>query len=95
MYTAGMGRFNTIKDSVISRCVLDLDGTDNILSGVTVRDSVVRYHGGLVRLAAVTFVNCTFILDIASPEGHPKHPDLLLGLLNSNQERITLSTMPS
>jgi hypothetical protein len=92
---AGTGRDNVLSGVVISQCILDLDGTGNVLMNVTVRNSVVRYHGGVVQLFGVTFENCTFVLDIPFSRGKPSHPDLLLSLLNSNQEHVTLSTKPS
>jgi hypothetical protein len=90
--TAGTGGYNVQVGGSISRCVLDLDATHNLLENLTIRDSVVRYRGGPIELRNVTFVNCSFILDLPEPLQTPARPDLLRSLLESDQKRVTLST---
>lgn len=80
---------NTFAGFVFSDCVVDLD--TNSFHNVVFRDSVVRYHGGPVTLDGVRFINCNFVLDASFPE-QPKTPRLLLGLLESNQTNVTISS---
>ena len=94
--TAGTGQYNLIQGGAIKNCVIDLDTTHDLIENLTIRDSVVRYHGGPVQLRDVTFVNCFFVLDLAkSPSTEkPAHPEVLLALLDSNQQHVKLSTLP-
>jgi hypothetical protein len=92
--TEGMGQGNLIQGVPIRNCILDLDTTHNVLDRLVVRDSVVRYHGGPVEMRDVTFVNCYFDLDLSKfpSQKAPAHPEVLLALLDSNQQRVSLST---
>ena len=90
--TAGTGGNNSYNFVPISNCVLDLDTTNDLLSNLVIKNSVIRYHGGTVRLMNVTFINCAFILDISDSPQVPAHPEVLRALLDSDQKRVTLST---
>lgn len=83
--TAGTGGHNAFSGGVYSRCIVDLDTTENQLVGVTFEDSVIRYHGGPVALSNVRFINCNFILDL-SGKSSPKNPDLVLAFLGSGDQ---------
>jgi hypothetical protein len=93
--TAGTGGNNLIQGYVVIKdCILDLDKTHNTLQGLTFQDSVIRYGGGqLTGIRNLTFVNCYFILDMPL-ERPPFHPEILIALLDSNQQRVNLSTVP-
>jgi hypothetical protein len=93
--TAGSGGNNLIQGHiVIPNCILDLDTTHNVLQGLIFKDSVIRYHGGqLDGIRGVTFVNCNFIVDVSSARP-PLHPEILLALLQTDQQRVNLSTSP-
>jgi hypothetical protein len=95
--TAGTGQGNLIQGGQIVKCILDLDTTHNLLENLVIRDSVVRYHGGPVEMRDVLFVNCYFDLDLSksAPQKAPAHPEVLLALLDSNQQRVKLSTRPA
>jgi hypothetical protein len=91
--TAGPRVGNNVFENIhISNCVLDLDANRAVLSGVEIKDSVIRYHGGPVALRNVLFVNCTFILDVSSTNP-PAQPAILLTILNSpDQKEVRIST---
>ncbi len=92
MVTTGDGLFsegNVIVHQVISECVVDLD--TEVFQDVTFKDSVIRYHGGPTILDKVTFINCTFLLDLKASQS-PTHPEVLRSLLDSDQKKVTLST---
>jgi hypothetical protein len=83
---------NTFRGGLISNCIVDLDRES--FSDVTFKNSVIRYNGGPTKLANVTFVNCTFILNIKAQDiSTPESRNLLLALLNSpDQKEVRIST---
>jgi hypothetical protein len=82
-FTQGTGENNMFVGTVRVRgCIVDLDSTNNAMTSLIVRDSVVRYHGGTVPIGAILFVNCAFILDLP-PDKAPARPAFLYSLLGS------------
>jgi hypothetical protein len=81
--------YNVFQNSRFEKCIIDLDRQG--FKNVTFTDSVIRYHGGQVLLNNVTFVNCTFLLDLPAPQS-PVHPEVLRTLLASDLKQVTLST---
>ena len=69
----------------VSNCVVDLD--TNAFENVTFRNSVIRYHGGPVSLANVSFINCRFVLELKTPPSTPAQKNLLLALLDSPDQK--------
>jgi hypothetical protein len=90
--TEGTGGSNVFEDMPITNCILDLDTTGNALINLTVSNSVIRYHGGQIRLHNVTFINCTFIFDVPK-KSPPAEPSVLFAVLNSDdQKSVNVST---
>jgi hypothetical protein len=79
------GLRNRIEDSDVSGCIVDLDTQE--FKNVTFRDSVIRYAGGPVSLANVQFINCGFVLTLATQPRTPAQKDLLFALLNSPDQK--------
>jgi hypothetical protein len=77
---------NTFIGGIHSTCLVDLDS--NTFTNVTFKDSIIRYHGEPTTLHNVTFINCTFLLDLGSIKTKPEKPALLLALLESPDQRI-------
>ena len=76
---------NTFDHFGLAGCVVDLD-TQTFLNGIF-KDSVIRYHGGQTTLRNVTFINCTFLLDLSSPKTSPEKSSLLFALLGSLDQK--------
>ncbi len=87
--TQGLGSNNVIEGPMqFSNCVVDLDGTQNLVQGAVFVNSVIQWHGGPVTIQPARFINCRFIIDITTK---PANPDLLQKLLASDQTNFTLS----
>jgi hypothetical protein len=69
--------------------------SNNALANITFKNSVIRYHGGPVMLYNVTFVNCTFILDLPFPVESPARPNIYFTLLDSPDQRTVRISTPS
>jgi len=84
----GMHSFNNQFIGVpISNCVVDLD--TQTFRNITFQNSVIRYNGGPTSLVNVTFMHCTFILNLKA-QTKPANTNFLMALLEStNQETVS------
>lgn len=76
-------KYSTFVRSQMSGCIVDLD--TNTFEDVVFKNTVVRYHGGPVRLRNVTFVNCRFVMEVKafSAPPPPNSSRLLIAILDS------------
>jgi hypothetical protein len=74
---------NTVEGGTVHNCVVDLDSQRYI--GVVFINCVVRYNGGPTQIKNVKFVNCRFLLNLASTKT-PVGRNFLFAILNSSQQ---------
>jgi hypothetical protein len=80
--------------STFEQCIVDLD--TNAFQQVTFKDSVIRYRGGATVLSGVTFINCSFILDLPSDKIPPNPArQIIFTLLDSPNQRVVKVTTHS
>jgi hypothetical protein len=84
--TAGSGGDNVYNGQPISNCILDLDTTHNDLENLTIRNSVIRYHGGPISVHNVVLMNCYFELDLTRAP-NPSETQLLRAILDSPEQK--------
>jgi hypothetical protein len=83
-------RYNTLDGTQhFTDCLVDLDTNANMIENAVIKDSVVRYYGGVITFQHATFINCRFVVDIKASQ-EPTRPDLLLALMNSDQTNFKL-----
>jgi hypothetical protein len=86
--TAGSGGYNTF-NGPIQNCIVDLDTTHNLLENVTIRNSVIRYHGGSVGIKSAVLMNCYFEVDLIKPP-NPSQTELLRAILDSPEQKTVV-----
>jgi hypothetical protein len=93
-FTEGTGGNNLLVGTyTFDGCVVDLDTMHNYVQDAIYRNSVIRYHGGPIRAAHITFVNCAFVLDFPANMTAPAYPSVLFSLLDSpDQKTVTITT---
>jgi hypothetical protein len=79
------GKNNIFQNLTISKCIVDLDGA-NVLENVTIRSSVIRYHGGPVTLHNAVLMNCYFELDLKAPP-NPSQSQFLRAILDAPEQK--------
>jgi hypothetical protein len=79
------GYYNAYANVAFHNCIVDLD--TQMFKNVEFRNSVIRYRGGPASLANVTFINCTFVLELAAHPVTPVQKNLLLALLDSPDQK--------
>lgn len=93
--TEGLGTSNTFRNITISKCVLDLDITHDVLENVTIRNSVIRYHGGPVTVHNAVFIDCYFDVDLTKSP-NPSQTQLLRAILSSpDPKTVALANIDS
>ena len=86
--TIGQGNV-FIGDATIRECIVNLDTQEFI--GITFEDCVVRHSGGPVQLKEVRFVNCRFIIESQPESITPSEQQLLIALVASEQQDVTVT----
>lgn len=82
-------RSNSFIGAFFSSCVVDVD--TNLFANTVFKDSVIRYHGGKVRMSNVTFINCWFQLDVPpGPSPVDRGQQFLVTLLSSADQKHIL-----
>jgi hypothetical protein len=85
--TASGGGHNIFQNLPISNCIVDLD--TNLLENVTIRNSVIRYHGGPITVQNAVLINCYFEVDLTTPP-NPSQTELLRAILNSPEQKTVV-----
>ena len=83
--TAGIGDYNSFIGP-IQNCIVDLDTAHVRLENVTIRNSVIRYHGGPIVVRSAVLMNCYFEVDLTTPP-NPSQTELLRAILNSPEQK--------
>jgi hypothetical protein len=89
--TRSTGGHNSFRNMPISGCIVDLD--TNVLENVTIRNSVIRYHGGPITVHNAVLMNCYFELDLKAPP-NPSQTQFLRAILDApEQKTVALSNI--